>query len=37
VTLTPEELAQIEQAIPAGAAAGARYPEMQMAHLDSEH
>jgi aryl-alcohol dehydrogenase-like predicted oxidoreductase len=37
VKLTPEELAQIEQAIPAGAAAGARYPEMQMAHLDSEH
>jgi aryl-alcohol dehydrogenase-like predicted oxidoreductase len=37
VRLTLEELARIEQAIPAGAAAGARYPDMQMAHLDSEH
>lgn len=30
VTLTPDDLAHIEQAIPLGAAAGARYPEQQM-------
>jgi aryl-alcohol dehydrogenase-like predicted oxidoreductase len=30
VTLTPEEIAQIEEAMPAGAAAGTRYPEPQM-------
>ncbi|MET0225677.1 MAG: aldo/keto reductase [Dokdonella sp.] len=30
------DLAAIEQAVPAGAAAGDRYPAMQMAHLDSE-
>jgi aryl-alcohol dehydrogenase-like predicted oxidoreductase len=39
--LSPElsdgELARIEAAIPADAAAGARYPEPQMAQLDSEH
>lgn len=37
VTLGEADLAAIEQAVPVGAAAGARYPEAQMAHLDSEH
>ncbi|MEV7279811.1 aldo/keto reductase [Streptomyces sp. NPDC093111] len=37
VTLDAADLAAIEAAVPAGAAAGARYPEAQMAHLDSEH
>jgi aryl-alcohol dehydrogenase-like predicted oxidoreductase len=36
VTLTAEDLAAIERAIPKGAAAGERYPKPQMAHLDSE-
>ena len=36
VTLTPEELARIEAAVPEGAAAGERYPAPAMAHLDSE-
>ncbi|WP_457586054.1 aldo/keto reductase [Ensifer canadensis] len=36
VHLTPEDLAAIEQAVPKGAAAGARYPEAQLAHMDSE-
>ncbi|MGN5634452.1 aldo/keto reductase [Streptomyces sp. AC154] len=36
VELTPAELAAIEEAVPAGAAAGARYPDSQMAQLDSE-
>ncbi|MFB7454497.1 aldo/keto reductase [Streptomyces sp. NPDC056194] len=36
VTLDAADLAAIEQAVPAGAAAGDRYPESQMAHLDSE-
>ncbi|MBV9196772.1 MAG: aldo/keto reductase [Solirubrobacterales bacterium] len=34
--LLPEECAEIEQALPAGAVAGSRYDEAQMAHLDSE-
>jgi aryl-alcohol dehydrogenase-like predicted oxidoreductase len=34
--LTPEDLARVEGAIPAGAAAGARYAEPLMAQLDSE-
>ena len=34
--LTPDDLSQIEQAVPAGAAAGERYPQAQMAQLDSE-
>jgi len=34
--LTPADLEVIEQAIPAGAAAGDRYPEAQMGQLDSE-
>jgi aryl-alcohol dehydrogenase-like predicted oxidoreductase len=36
VTLTADDLAQIEKAVPAGAAAGDRYDAGQMAHLDSE-
>lgn len=36
VELTDEDLAAIEEAVPAGAAAGERYPAAQMAHLDSE-
>lgn len=34
--LTPEDLAQIEKAVPAGSAAGDRYPTHLMAFLDSE-
>ncbi|GDY28532.1 aldo/keto reductase [Gandjariella thermophila] len=34
--LTAEDLARIQDAVPAGAAAGDRYPEPQMAQLDSE-
>ena len=37
VELTAGDLAAIEAAVPAGAAAGERYPAAQMAHLDSEH
>ncbi|MFJ4479615.1 aldo/keto reductase [Streptomyces xanthochromogenes] len=37
VELTASDLAAIEAAVPAGAAAGDRYPQAQMAHLDSEH
>ncbi|WP_179816302.1 aldo/keto reductase [Allostreptomyces psammosilenae] len=36
LTLTPEELADIERAVPAGAAAGERYAADQMDMLDSE-
>jgi aryl-alcohol dehydrogenase-like predicted oxidoreductase len=36
VQLTDEDLERIEQAVPPGAAAGSRYPEPQMATLDSE-
>lgn len=36
VTLDAADLAAIETAVPADAAAGERYPESQMAHLDSE-
>ncbi|MBC2878857.1 MULTISPECIES: aldo/keto reductase [Streptomyces] len=36
VALGPDDLAAIETAIPADAAAGERYPADQMAHLDSE-
>ncbi|MEV0040347.1 aldo/keto reductase [Streptomyces sp. NPDC050804] len=36
VTLDAEDLAAIERAVPADAAAGDRYPSSQMAHLDSE-
>ncbi|MEO8114822.1 MAG: aldo/keto reductase, partial [Phenylobacterium sp.] len=34
--LNPADLAEIEAAIPKGAAAGERYPAPQMAMLDSE-
>ncbi|GLZ81534.1 aldo/keto reductase [Actinorhabdospora filicis] len=36
VELTPADLAAIEDAVPAGSAAGTRYAEAQMHHLDSE-
>ncbi|MFT2014850.1 aldo/keto reductase [Streptomyces sp. 796.1] len=36
VRLSPDDLSAIEQAIPAGAAAGERYSAHQMAYLDSE-
>jgi len=36
VQLTPADKARIEKAVPAGAAAGDRYPSQLMAHLDSE-
>jgi aryl-alcohol dehydrogenase-like predicted oxidoreductase len=36
VTLSTDDLAQIEAAVPADAAAGDRYAAAQMAHLDSE-
>ncbi|MBS2535266.1 aldo/keto reductase [Catenulispora sp. NF23] len=36
VTLSADDLAEIEKAVPAGAAAGDRYDAGQMAHLDSE-
>jgi aryl-alcohol dehydrogenase-like predicted oxidoreductase len=36
VTLTAEDLADIDRALPAGAAAGARYPQALMSGLDSE-
>jgi aryl-alcohol dehydrogenase-like predicted oxidoreductase len=36
VSLSPDDLAAIEAAIPKGAAAGERYPAQQMAFLDSE-
>ena len=36
VKLTPAHLAALAQAIPADAAAGGRYPEEQLAHMDSE-
>lgn len=35
-TLTPDDLARIEQAVPPGSAAGDRYPVSGMASLDSE-
>jgi aryl-alcohol dehydrogenase-like predicted oxidoreductase len=34
--LTPADLERIERAVPPGSAAGERYPDSQMAHLDSE-
>lgn len=36
VDLSADDLAVIEQAVPKNAAAGARYPEAQLAHMDSE-
>jgi aryl-alcohol dehydrogenase-like predicted oxidoreductase len=37
VTLSPAELLEIEEAVPASAVAGTRYDEHQMGMLDSEH
>jgi aryl-alcohol dehydrogenase-like predicted oxidoreductase len=37
VVLSGEDLAAIELAVPKDAAAGSRYAQAQMAHLDSEH
>jgi aryl-alcohol dehydrogenase-like predicted oxidoreductase len=36
VDLSPEDMARIEAAVPPSAAAGTRYAEPQMSHLDSE-
>jgi hypothetical protein len=36
LSLTAEDLAEIERAVPRGAAAGPRYAAQQMAALDSE-
>jgi aryl-alcohol dehydrogenase-like predicted oxidoreductase len=36
VKLTPVHLAKLAKAFPPGAAAGERYPESQLAHMDSE-
>jgi aryl-alcohol dehydrogenase-like predicted oxidoreductase len=36
VKLTPAHLAELAKAFPPDAAAGARYPEAQLAHMDSE-
>jgi aryl-alcohol dehydrogenase-like predicted oxidoreductase len=36
VTLSADDLAAIEQAVPKGAASGTRYPDAQLAHMDSE-
>lgn len=36
VSLSKDQLADIERAIPADAAKGERYPEAQLAHMDSE-
>jgi aryl-alcohol dehydrogenase-like predicted oxidoreductase len=36
VKLSTAQLADIERAVPPGAAAGARYPEEHLAHMDSE-
>ncbi len=36
IVLTPSDLAKIESAVPAEAVAGNRYPDILMAHLDSE-
>jgi aryl-alcohol dehydrogenase-like predicted oxidoreductase len=36
VSLSTQDLAEIERAVPPGAAVGGRYPEAQLAHMDSE-
>lgn len=36
ITLSAADIAAVEEAVPAGAAAGERYPAAQMTHLDSE-
>ena len=37
VTLSPDDVARIEKAVPANAAVGERYGAAVMAHMDSEH
>ena len=37
VTLTAEDIARIEQAVPPGSVAGGRYQPAVLAHMDSEH
>jgi aryl-alcohol dehydrogenase-like predicted oxidoreductase len=37
LTLDHDVLARIEQAVPAGSAAGGRYAEFLLADMDSEH
>jgi hypothetical protein len=37
VKLSRDDLARIEQAVPAGAVAGTRYMPGVLAHMDSEH
>jgi hypothetical protein len=36
IKLTPEDITDIEMAVPNGSTAGERYAPQQMAHLDSE-
>ncbi len=36
LSLSPAELARLEEAVPASAVAGTRYDPVQMQHLDSE-
>jgi aryl-alcohol dehydrogenase-like predicted oxidoreductase len=36
VSLSAEDLAEIERAVPPDSAAGARYPDAQLVHMDSE-
>jgi pyridoxine 4-dehydrogenase len=36
IRLSAEQLLEIEEAVPPDAAAGQRYPEQQLAHMDSE-
>jgi len=36
IELNADDLRPIESAVPAGAAAGARYPELLLAQMDSE-
>jgi len=36
IRLSPDQMREIERAVPAEAAAGERYPQAQLAHMDSE-
>jgi aryl-alcohol dehydrogenase-like predicted oxidoreductase len=36
IRLSPDQMSEIERAVPPEAAAGERYPEAQLAHMDSE-
>ena len=36
IRLSPDQIQEIERAVPAEAAAGERYPQAQLAHMDSE-